>query len=152
MDGMEEIVGFFVQKIVILQDVRGIWVFVQIVKLVIMVIDVCVLGYVVLVVVMKMVDVWNVRMVCMEICVNRYVLKIVENLFVFGMVIVGFVNLVGMDRIVNVMDIVIIIFVMNWVYVVVVWMVGMGFFVIRYVQNIVEMVVSEILESVFSVK
>lgn len=98
-----------------------------------MVIDVCVLGYVVLVVVMKMVDVWNVRMVCMEIYVNRYVLNIVENLFVFGMVIVGFVNLVGMDRIVNVMDIVIIIFVMNWVYVVVVWMVGMGFFVIRYV-------------------
>lgn len=98
-----------------------------------MVVDVCVLGYVVLVVVMKMVDVWNVRMVCMEIYVNRYVLNIVENLFVFGMVIVGFVNLVGMDRIVNVMDIVIIIFVMNWVYVVVVWMVGMGFFVIRYV-------------------
>lgn len=98
-----------------------------------MVVDVCVLGYVVLVVVMKMVDVWNVRMVCMEICVNRYVLKIVENLFVFGMVIVGFVNLVGMDRIVNVLDIVIIIFVMYWVYVIVVWMVGMGFFVIRYV-------------------
>lgn len=152
MDGMEEIVGFFVQKIVILQDVRGIWVFVQIVKLVIMVVDVCVLGYVVLVVVMKMVDVWNVRMVCMEIYVNRYVLNIVENLFVFGMVIVGFVNLVGMDRIVNVLDIVIIIFVMYWVYVIVVWMVGMGFFVIRYVQNIVKMVVSEILESVFSVK
>lgn len=98
-----------------------------------MVIDVCVLGYVVLVVVMKMVDVWNVRMVCMEIYVNRYVLNIVENLFVFGMVIVGFVNLVGMDRIVNVLDIVIIIFVMYWVYVIVVWMVGMGFFVIRYV-------------------
>lgn len=98
-----------------------------------MVVDVCVLGYVVLVVVMKMVDVWNVRMVCMEIYVNRYVLNIVENLFVFGMVIVGFVNLVGMDRIVNVLDIVIIIFVMYWVYVIVVWMVGMGFFVIRYV-------------------
>lgn len=98
-----------------------------------MVVDVCVLGYVVLVVVMKMVDVLNVRMVYMEIDVNRYVLNIVGNLFVFGLVIVGFVNLVGMDRIVNVMDIVIIIFVMNWVYVVVVWMVGMGFFVIRYV-------------------
>lgn len=98
-----------------------------------MVVDVCVLGYVVLVVVMKMVDVLNVRMVYMEIDVNGYVLNIVGNLFVFGLVIVGFVNLVGMDRIVNVMDIVIIIFVMNWVYVVVVWMVGMGFFVIRYV-------------------
>lgn len=98
-----------------------------------MVVDVCVLGYVVLVVVMKMVDVLNVRMVCMEVYVNRYVLNIVENLFVFGMVIVGFVNLVGMDRIVNVLDIVIIIFVMYWVYVIVVWMVGMGFFVIRYV-------------------
>lgn len=98
-----------------------------------MVVDVCVLGYVVLVVVMKMVDVLNVRMVYMEIDVNRYVLNIVGNLFVFGLVIVGFVNLVGMDRIVNVLDIVIIIFVMYWVYVIVVWMVGMGFFVIRYV-------------------
>lgn len=98
-----------------------------------MVVDVCVLGYVVLVVVMKMVDVLNVRMVYMEIDVNGYVLNIVGNLFVFGLVIVGFVNLVGMDRIVNVLDIVIIIFVMYWVYVIVVWMVGMGFFVIRYV-------------------
>lgn len=98
-----------------------------------MVVDVCVLGYVVLVVVMKMVDVLNVRMVCMEVYVNRYVLNIVENLFVFGMVIVGFVNLVGMDRNVNVLDSVIIMFVMYWVYVIVVWMVGMGFFVIRYV-------------------
>lgn len=109
-------------------------------------------GYVVLVVAMKTVDVWNVRMACMEICVNRHVLKTVENLLVLGMVIVGPVNLAGMDRIVNAMDTAITISAMNWAYAVVVWTVGMGPLAIRHVQNIVKTAASETLESVFSAK
>lgn len=109
-------------------------------------------GYVVLVVAMKTVDVLNVRMACMEVYVNRHVLNTVENLLVLGMVIVGPVNLAGMDRNVNALDSATTMSVMHWAYAIVVWTVGMGPLAIRHVQNIVKTAASETLESVFSAK
>lgn len=108
-------------------------------------------GYVVLVVAMKTVDVLNVRMAYMGIYVNRHVLNTVENLLVLGMVIVGPVNLAGMDRNVTALDTATL-SAMHWAYAIVVWTVGMGPLAIRHVQNIVKTAASETLESVFSAK
>lgn len=149
---MEEIAGLLAQKIVIPQDVRGTRACVYIVKLATMAVDVRAPGYVVLVVAMKTVDVLNVRMAYTEIDVNRHVLNTVGNLLVLGLVIVGPVNLAGMDRIVNALDTAVTISVMHWAYAIVVWTVGMGPLAIRHVQNIVKTAASETLESVFNAK
>lgn len=117
-----------------------------------MVVDVCALGYVMLVVAMKTVDVMNVRMVCMEKVADRHVLDTAGSLFVLETDSVFHVNLAGMDRNVNAMETAWTIPVMRWVYAIVVWKVGMGPIAIRHVLNIVKMAASETLESVASAK